>query len=265
METEQIPSEISTPEKNVTVFVENVSKEFFHHGERIAAVDGVSFSLTEQQFVAITGPSGSGKTTLLYLLGALDYATSGTMMVDGVDVIGITQWQQTTFRREHVGFVFQSFNLVPNLTAYENVLLPMELAGGWKRQEMDTRAHDLLLQVGLPAERHSHRPGRLSAGQQQRVAIARALANDPQVILADEPTGNLDSQNGKRIIALLQQLAEQGRTVVVVTHDHSIAHRADLWLEINDGQIETVHGQRRPIAQAPQQKLKTRRGKKRKN
>ena len=171
----------------------------------IKAVDNVSFAFTEGQFVAVMGPSGCGKSTLLYLLGGLDKATSGELIVDGVNVGKLSAKQEHLFRRQKLGFVFQSFHLIPNLTALENVMFPMQLKGGKTRQEMRERARKLLLQVGIDNDRHKHKPGKLSGGQQQRVAIARALANDPKVILADEPTGNLDSRNGKLIVELLKQ------------------------------------------------------------
>jgi len=207
----------------------------------VKAVDDVSFTFTEQQFIAVMGPSGSGKSTLLYLLGGLDKPTEGELLVDGVDVRRLSGKQEHLFRRQKLGFVFQSFHLISNLTALENVMLPMELSHTHSRAEMRERARHLLLQVGISDDRHHHRPGKLSGGQQQRVAIARALANDPKVILADEPTGNLDSRNGKRIIQLLKRLSEGGKTVVVVTHDGSIAKVADVRMEMDDGRIETMN------------------------
>ncbi len=223
--------------KIVTIAAEGLSKYFTHKGGIIKAVDGVSFTFTEHQFVAIIGPSGSGKTTLLYILGGLDQATNGELLVDGVDVRHLSEQQEHQFRRKKLGFVFQSFQLLPNLTALENVMLPMQLAGGQSSAQMRERARTLLLEVGISEEWHSHRPGKLSGGQQQRVAIARALANDPRVILADEPTGNLDSRNSKRIIELLKKLSEQGKTVIVATHDRSIAKEADVRMELADGRI----------------------------
>jgi ABC-type lipoprotein export system ATPase subunit len=176
---------------------------------------------------------------LLYLLGSLERPTGGRLVIDGVDVTGLNGRELDRFRRSKVGFVFQSFHLVPNLTAAENVMLPMDIAGLPREQQL-ARAHALLIQVGIDQNRHTHRPGQLSGGQQQRVAIARALANDPAVILADEPTGNLDTKNSKRIVEVLRDLARQGRTVVVVTHDHGIAKLADLRIELEDGQIVSI-------------------------
>ncbi len=223
--------------KPVTIVAQELSKYFTHKGEIIKAVDGVSFTFTEGQFVTIIGPSGSGKSTLLYVLGGLDQATSGELLVDGVDVRHLSEQREHQFRRAKMGFVFQSFYLLPTLTALENVMLPMQLAGGQSPAQLRERARALLLEAGINEDRHSHRPGKLSGGQQQRVAIARALANDPRVILADEPTGNLDTFNGKRIIELLKKLSEQGKTVIVVTHDRSIAREADVRLEMEDGRI----------------------------
>ena len=174
---------------------------------------------------------------MLYVLGGLDQATSGELLVDGVDVRHLSEQREHQFRRAKMGFVFQSFYLLPTLTALENVMLPMQLAGGQSAAQLRERARALLLEAGINEDRHSHRPGKLSSGQQQRVAIARALANDPRVILADEPTGNLDTFNGKRIIELLKKLSEQGKTVIVVTHDRSIAREADVRLEMEDGRI----------------------------
>lgn len=219
------------------IVAEGLSKHFTQGGELIKAVDRVSFKIAPRQLVAITGPSGCGKTTLLYLLGSLEKPTSGKLLIDGIDVFALKGHRENDFRSTKVGFVFQSYNLIPNLSAVENVALAMEVSGKYKGRERADRAHDLLDQVGLEERRHAHRPGKLSGGQQQRVAIARALANDPAVILADEPTGNLDSKTGRRIVELLQQLAHQGRTVIVVTHDRSIARLADRRMELEDGRI----------------------------
>jgi ABC-type lipoprotein export system ATPase subunit len=229
---------IPAEERAVTVSAEELSRYFKYQGGLVKAVDGASFTFTEQQFVTITGPSGSGKTTLLYLLGGLDKATKGTLLVDGVNMRRLSGRKENRLRRRKLGFVFQSFHLVPNLTALENVMLPMQLAGGRSRTQMRTRAHDLLLEVGISEDRHYHKPGELSGGQQQRVALARALANDPRIILADEPTGNLDSYSSKLVIRLLKSFAEQGKTVIVVTHDGSIAKLADLRIRLVDGRVK---------------------------
>jgi ABC-type lipoprotein export system ATPase subunit len=222
------------------IVAEGLSKHFTQAGELIKAVDRVSFKISPRQLVAITGPSGCGKTTLLYLLGSLEKPTSGKLLIDGIDVFALKGRQENDFRSKKVGFVFQSYNLIPNLSAVENVALAMEVSGKYKGKDRIDRAHDLLDDVGLEERRHEHRPGKLSGGQQQRVAIARALANDPAVILADEPTGNLDSKTGRRIVELLLQLAHQGRTVIVVTHDRSIARLADRRMELEDGHIISI-------------------------
>ena len=232
--------------RRITITASGLSKSFMHKGGEIKAVDDVSFTFTERQFITIMGPSGSGKSTLLYLLGGMDQATDGELQIDGVDVRHLSEQQEHTFRREKLGFVFQSFHLLSNLTALENVMLPMQLAGGQTPAYMRERARTLLLEVGMNEDRHNHLPGKLSGGQQQRVAIARALANDPRVILADEPTGNLDAYNSKRVIELLKQLAEQGKTVVVVTHDRSIARLADIRLEMEDGRLSGMGNQIAP-------------------
>jgi ABC-type lipoprotein export system ATPase subunit len=229
---------LSEEEKSVTIIAEGLSKYFKHRGTLVKAVDDANFTFTEQQFIAITGPSGSGKSTLLYLMGGLDKATKGDLLVDGVDMRRLSGWKENRFRRKKLGFVFQSFHLVPNLTALENVMLPMQLAHGKSRAQMRERVRTLLLEVGIGEDRHNHKPGELSGGQQQRVAIARALANDPKVILADEPTGNLDSYSSKLVIQLLKSFAEQGKTVIVVTHDGSIARMADMRIQLVNGKVK---------------------------
>ncbi|HET8845033.1 MAG TPA: ABC transporter ATP-binding protein, partial [Ktedonobacteraceae bacterium] len=219
----QARTRVHSEEASITVRAEAVNKSFQSKNQMIRAVNEVSFTCTRGQFVAILGPSGSGKSTLLYLLGGLDKPDNGDLLIDGVDIKKLSAAQEHRFRRQKIGFVFQAFHLLANLTALENVMLPMELKGGSSSALMQQRASALLDQVGIDEQHHSHTPGKLSGGQQQRVAIARALANDPRVILADEPTGNLDSQTGRLIVELLKQLTEQGRTVIVVTHDASIA------------------------------------------
>jgi ABC-type lipoprotein export system ATPase subunit len=218
------------------IVAEGLTKHFTMNGHLIKAVDGVSFALAPRQLIAVLGPSGCGKSTLLYLLGGLEKPTAGTLVVNGVDVGALAGRQEIGLRRRTVGFVFQAFHLIPNLTALENVMLPLELAGR-PRPEREERARDLLSQVGIAEERQAHRPGKLSGGEQQRVAIARALANDPAIVLADEPTGNLDARTGQRIVELLQRLASGGRTVVLVTHNARLAQQADSHLELEDGRI----------------------------
>jgi ABC-type lipoprotein export system ATPase subunit len=228
----------SDKERAVMVRAEGLTRYFKHQGALIKAVEDASFTFTEQQFVTITGPSGSGKSTLLYLLGGLDKATDGHLQVDGVNMRRLSGRRENRFRRKGLGFVFQSFHLIPNLTALENVMLPMQLAREKSRAQMRERARDLLLEVGISEDRHQHKPGELSGGQQQRVALARCLANDPKVILADEPTGNLDSYSSKLVIQLLKSFADQGKTVIVVTHDGHIARSADLRIQLADGHVK---------------------------
>jgi putative ABC transport system ATP-binding protein len=222
--------------------VTGLTKSFSSGSGDVTAVDDVSFSVADGQFASIIGMSGSGKSTLLSLLGGLDKPTSGTVRV-GDQVISSGSDRELiacgliAYRRGKVGFVFQSFNLIPNLSAIENVMLPMEFAGVGKA-ERSARATALLDQVGLVADKQLRRPSRLSGGEQQRVAIARALANDPDVILADEPTGNLDSKTGRVIIDLLEQLSHgRGTTVIVVTHDASISARTDVQFRMEDGRL----------------------------
>ena len=218
--------------------VKNVKRIFRSGDINVAAVDDVSFKVPEGQFASIVGRSGSGKSTLLSMLGALDKPTSGSIVIDDHDIAGLGDHALIKYRCEKIGFVFQSYNLVPNLTATENVMLPMEFAGLAPRERKE-RAQKLLEQVGLSADEMSRKPGRLSGGQQQRVAIARALANKPKLILADEPTGNLDSQTGKMIFKLLHELAKsENTTIIVVTHDLAIAGKTDRTFQLKDGKIK---------------------------
>jgi len=240
------PSEGATRAVDVgtpTIVVEGLTREFETGGEVIRAVDGASFTCSARQMIAITGPSGCGKSTLLYLLGSLEKPTAGHILIDGLDVGELAGRDADHFRRTKIGFVFQSFHLVPNLSAVENVMLPMEIVGVPRRLQRE-RAEDLLHQVGIKEDRYGHRPGKLSGGQQQRIAVARALANNPTVILADEPTGNLDSNNTRRLVNLLRSLAQAGRTVVIVTHERSIARLADLRIDMLDGRIVALDDQR---------------------
>ena len=229
---------------------EKVSRHFLVGSHRVRAADDVSLSVSRGQMAAIMGPSGCGKTTLLNLLGALDRPTEGRVTVDSIDVGNLSGREEVHYRRGKIGFVFQTFNLVSNISALENVMLPMELNGVPGRQRKN-RAQELLLEVGISAERFVHRPLRLSGGEQQRVAVARALANDPPLILADEPTGNLDQETGQQIIDLLLGLVEtQGRTVVVVTHDPAIVQKAHLCLRMADGKILEHSGDEGPATTA---------------
>ena len=213
----------------------------YRSGERsVDALRGVSCSIPRGRFAFIVGPSGSGKSTLLYLLGALDRPTSGRIEVEGNDLPSMSEADQNAYRRDKIGFIFQSFNLISNLTAVENVLVPYMPVGITK--ELQARAEGLLREVGL-GDRLDHRPNQLSGGEQQRIAIARALIKDPILILADEPTGELDSKTGDEIYRILRKLqAERGATLVVVTHDRRFITAHDLVLEIQDGRLKATEG-----------------------
>lgn len=217
--------------------VKNLKKEFKSAGNDVTAVNNVSFTLPDGQFASIVGKSGSGKSTLLSLLGALDEPSSGSIKVGNKDITKLRDKELIKYRCEKIGFVFQNYNLVPNLSALENVMLPLEFAGVPKSKRIE-RAKDLLNQVGLSEDEQKRRPGRLSGGQQQRIAIARALANNPQLILADEPTGNLDSATGKMIFDLLHNLTRsEDTTILVVTHDLDIAGKTDKTFKLEDGTL----------------------------
>jgi putative ABC transport system ATP-binding protein len=217
--------------------VSNLSKSFSSGDGTVTAVDNISFSVPQGQFASIIGRSGSGKSTLLSLLGALDKPTSGNIQVGEQELDKLSDHELITYRCKAIGFVFQNYNLVPNLSALENVMLPMEFAGK-SASERKVRAAQLLEQVGLSGPKQHRKPGRLSGGEQQRVAIARALANKPALILADEPTGNLDSQTGKMIFTLLHDLSRtENVTVIVVTHDLSIAGKTDKTFKLDDGKL----------------------------
>jgi putative ABC transport system ATP-binding protein len=225
-------------DKEMVIVVDGLVKQFnTSEFTTVTAVSDVSFKLPRDKMIAIKGPSGCGKTTLLNLIGALDKATAGSIVVDGIKVSQLYGVSESEYRLRKVGFVFQYYYLIPSLTALENVMLPMDLRGV-KRNGQEAGARRLLERMGIDAGRQVRRPTRLSGGEQQRVAIARALANGPAVILADEPTGNLDSKTGTRIVELLYSLTTQeGRTVIVATHDADIAARADMVLEMKDGKV----------------------------
>lgn len=219
--------------------VENIAKKFSTPGGTVTALQDVSLTVKTGEFVSIIGKSGSGKSTLLSILGALDTPTSGSITVDDMPIEKLSAHQQTQYRCKKIGFVFQQYNLVPNLTALENVMLALEF-GGYPARGRADRAEELLTMVGLEEDQQKRRPTRLSGGQQQRVSIARALANEPAYILADEPTGNLDSATGKKIFDLLHNLSRQQKTtVIVVTHDLEIAGKTDHTFMLIDGKITT--------------------------
>jgi len=224
-------------DKRIVIVVDGLVKQFMtSEYTTVAAVNGVSFELPKEKMIAIKGPSGCGKTTLLNLIGALDKPTAGRIVVDGVKVSELDGVSEAEYRLRKVGFVFQYYYLIPNLTALENVMLPMDLRGT-KRKLQEAGARQLLERVGIDEGRQARRPARLSGGEQQRVAIARALANGPAIVLADEPTGNLDSKTSSRIIELLHSVTQEGRTVIVATHDADVAARADMVLEMKDGKL----------------------------
>lgn len=215
---------------------EQLDKVYKIGGRRVHALSGVNLQVEKGDFISVMGPSGSGKTTLLNMLGCLDKPTRGKVILDDVDVTEVPEKSLCEIRRHKIGFIFQTFNLLPYLNAIENVELPME--GTEKsRDERRKRALELLKMVGL-SEREEHRPHKLSAGEQQRVAIARALANNPAIVLADEPTGNLDSKTGYQIVRLLGELnIDQGTTIVMITHDSHIATHTDRLLFLKDGKL----------------------------
>lgn len=223
----------------MSLTVKNLTKVYNASHGTVNALDNVSFSIATGQFASIIGKSGSGKSTLLSLLGALDSPTSGEITVDDIDIARLSTHKQTSYRAKKIGFVFQHYNLIPNLSALENVMLALEF-GGVPASRRKERAGDLLTAVGLAADEQLRKPAKLSGGQQQRVSIARALANQPAVILADEPTGNLDSETGKRIFDLLHDLSRtQNTTIIAVTHDLDIAGKTDKTFTLKDGKITT--------------------------
>lgn len=215
--------------------VRNVYKIYNPGENEVHALDGVSLSIEREEFVAIVGQSGSGKSTLMNMLGLLDSPTSGEYYLDGEDVSCLTDNQQSDIRNRQIGFIFQGFNLIPSLTAQANVELPL-VYRGMPAEERHELAVKSLGRVGL-SHRMNHRPAEMSGGQQQRVAIARAIAARPPVILADEPTGNLDSRSSKEIMQILHELSEEGRTVILITHDNGIADEARRVIRIQDGKI----------------------------
>jgi len=206
-------------------------------GTGVEALRGVNLAVEPGEFVALVGPSGSGKSTLLHLLGAMDTPTRGEVVFEGKNLAAFSDGERTQLRCRQIGFVFQTFNLLPTLTAFQNVELPLRLARVPTRERIP-RARELLIQVGLGA-RTNHLPRQLSGGERQRVAIARALANHPKLLLADEPTGNLDSVTGKEIIALLQEVHRAGQTIMLVTHNADVAAQANRALHVRDGAIGT--------------------------
>jgi putative ABC transport system ATP-binding protein len=213
----------------------NIRKVYDTGKVKVEALKGIDLDVYPGEFVAIVGPSGSGKSTLMNLLGCLDTPSDGTYQIGGDNVAGVTRDELAEIRNRRVGFVFQSFNLLPHLSALENVELPM-LFGGIPPKERRVRATELLEKVGL-GDRVDHKPTELSGGQMQRVAIARSLAMNPDILLADEPTGNLDTSSGTDIMSIFNELWQSGRTLIIITHDPALARRASRVVEIRDGRI----------------------------
>lgn len=221
----------------MSVKVSNLTKTFHSPAGDVTALDNISFEVKTGQFVSIIGKSGSGKSTLLAQLGALDQPSEGEIIVDGQDITSLSGNKQTAYRSKKIGFVFQQYNLIPNLTALENVMLGLEFGGMPSSQRKD-HALTLLKTVGINIDQANRTPGKLSGGQQQRVSIARALGNQPAFILADEPTGNLDSETGQAIFKLLHDLSRTHKTtIIVVTHDLDIAGRTDHTYRLQDGKL----------------------------
>ena len=217
--------------------VKDVTKQFKQGDDTVVALNTLSFTVNDGEFVSIVGKSGAGKSTLLGVLGALDTPTSGSIEIGDTDIAKLSDHKLISYRNTSIGFVFQNYNLIPNLTAVENVMLPMEFAHVPPKERRE-RAVQLLEEVGIVDGREQRKPGKLSGGEQQRVSIARALANKPKLILADEPTGNLDSENGKMIFDLLHKLSRsENTTVVVVTHDLDIAGKTDRTFTLSDGKL----------------------------
>lgn len=221
---------------NETISITKAKKRYQQDSEGYWALKGVDLTITTGELVAIVGKSGSGKSTLLNLLGGIDKQTEGTICINGNKIDDMNENQLSGFRAENIGFIFQFFQLMPTLTCLENVLMPMEFLKKYPKKDRKARAEMLLEKVGLT--RHSNKfPAALSGGEQQRVAIARAMANDPSIILADEPTGNLDSKTSEAVFVMMQSLAREGKNVVMVTHNDELAQRCDRVVRISDGLI----------------------------
>lgn len=221
-----------------------ITKEYDHNGTQVEVLHGIDLVIDQGEFVAIVGPSGSGKSTLMHILGVLDTPSSGTYTLDGEATSKLDDMQQTAIRQRQIGFVFQSFNLLPRASVLRNVELPMMYAGV-SPSERHERASVALRKVGIDDAHTRYMPNQLSGGQMQRVAVARALANDPSLILADEPTGNLDQKNGRLVLKALSQVHDAGKTVVLITHDMTIAKQAQRVVQISDGRVVGDTGLRR--------------------
>lgn len=217
--------------------IRNIIRDFKLGQEIVHVLKGIDLDIKRGEYVAIMGPSGSGKSTLMNLLGCLDTPTAGSYLLSGKDVSQMSDDELAAIRNKEIGFVFQTFNLLPRTTALDNVALPMIYAGATKKERVD-RASEVLTDVGL-ADRMDHKPNQLSGGQRQRVAVGRALVNKPSIILADEPTGNLDSKTGTEIMALFDEIHQKGNTVIMVTHEEDIAAHAKRVIRLRDGIIES--------------------------
>jgi putative ABC transport system ATP-binding protein len=222
---------------NPLIKITQIKRDFALGNEIVYVLKGIDLEIKKGEYVALMGPSGSGKSTLMNLLGCLDTPTSGTYILNGKDVSQMQDDELADIRNKEIGFIFQTFNLLPRTTALDNVALPMIYAGHSK-SERTTRATEVLKQVNL-ADRMDHQPNQLSGGQRQRVAIARALVNKPSIILADEPTGNLDSKTSEEIMVLLEEIHKNGNTIIVVTHEEEIAAHAKRIIRMRDGMIES--------------------------
>ena len=237
---------------NVLIDIRDVYKVYNPGENEVRALDGVSLSIAHGEFVAIIGQSGSGKSTLMNMLGCLDVPTSGEYYLNGADVSKLKDDELSDIRNKEIGFIFQGFNLIPNFTAIENVELPLIYRGIGKAERKEL-AQQALEMVGL-SHRMNHKPAEMSGGQQQRVAIARAIAAKPPVILADEPTGNLDSHSSKEILEILRELHTLGRTVILITHDNDIAAQANRVIRIRDGKVEQDYRNPQENSEIPQEK-----------
>ena len=222
---------------SVVISTSALTKTYDMGATKVHALRGVDVSISENDYVALMGPSGSGKSTLMNLLGCLDTPTAGDYLLDGINVSTMTDSELAEVRNRKIGFVFQTFNLLPRLTALDNVALPL-VYSGMSKADREARAVEVLTQVGL-GDRVDHKPNELSGGQRQRVAIARALVNDPSIILADEPTGNLDTKTSIEIMAIFEEIHKQGNTVILVTHEPDIAEHAHRIVRLRDGQVES--------------------------
>ncbi len=242
-------------EREEIIHLQNVSKYYYMGDNLVKAVDGIDVVVPKGEFVAVMGPSGSGKSTSMNLIGSLDVPTKGHIFLDGEDISSFSESDLAQLRGKKIGFIFQQFNLIPTLTVRENVMLPMSLQD-YDDFEKEERVKELLKKVDL-SDRGHHHPNEISGGQQQRVAIARALANDPEVILADEPTGNLDTSTGEKVMDVLKQLNKDGKTIVMVTHDPDLAKEyANIVYWLKDGKIEKVTGKKNGWSKSAKKKLK---------